>query len=66
MNMALSKLSDYSNNLDTSARERYLQKIMPIRREDPYTLDKSELSKDVSDLPDLRYCLQYNISVLAS
>ena len=52
--MALSKLSDYAKNLDRPVRERYLQKITYTQGEDPYTLDKSVLSKDVSVLPDLR------------
>ena len=50
-----SQLSDVFYKLDAKHKARYHEKISMIRNEDPYSLKKSDLSKDTSLLPSLRY-----------
>ena len=47
-------LSDEFYKLEPKVKARYQEKIAIIENQDPYTIKKSELSKDVSFLPSLR------------
>lgn len=53
--MAALPWSDYYYKLDGKLKARYLEKVSFIKKEDPYTLKKAELFRDVSHLPSLGY-----------
>ncbi len=46
--------SEYYYKLDAALKARYDEKISHIKSEDPYTLKKAELNRDVANLPSLR------------
>ena len=48
------ELSDFYYKLEPKIKARYLEKIAHIRKDDPYTLIKSDFGGDVSLLPVLR------------
>ena len=52
--MAQPQVSDVYYKLDAKNKARYHEKIAVIGNEDPYALNKSDFSKDVSLLPSLR------------
>ena len=57
--MALLEFSNVYYKLEPKSKARYHEKIAMIRNEDPYALNKSEFSKDVSLLPSLKsVCVQ--------
>ncbi|XP_054720573.1 uncharacterized protein LOC129230197 [Uloborus diversus] len=47
--------SEYVENLDNEAKQRYIEKIKDINYKDPYLLHNTELSTSASDLPDVTY-----------